>query len=176
MASQLAVTFTTKWSSLDDLVGGEQIQNGLASDVNQITPALIRTAGRNTDGHRTPDLAGPLQLQFPAGNLYLGRCERYMRPRPVRQRRFALGGKGKVIVDMLVTNSFAKRMETFTLIAIIWIGGAANGTWFEEVRTPDLPELQCKFMKCRSIARPGAGCLVRDPGAAKAGLVAKESR
>jgi hypothetical protein len=48
---------------------GEQIRIGLASDVVQIAPALIRTASRNADGHRTLDLAGPLQSQLPTGIL-----------------------------------------------------------------------------------------------------------
>jgi len=34
-------------------------------------------------------------------------------------------------------------METFVLIAFIWTGGRLP----EQVRTPDLPELQCRLMK-----------------------------
>jgi hypothetical protein len=36
-------------------------------------------------------------------------------------------------------------MEIFVFVAFNWTGQA--GTWFTEVRTPDLPELQCKLMK-----------------------------
>ena len=39
--------------------------------------------------------------------------------------------------------------------------GGANGSWFKEVRTPDLPELHENTDPSRAL---GAGCLVRDPG------------
>jgi hypothetical protein len=32
-------------------------------------------------------------------------------------------------------------MNACVLIAFIWSGSGADGTWFKEVRTPDLPEL-----------------------------------
>jgi hypothetical protein len=39
-------------------------------------------------------------------------------------------------------------MKTFTLIAFLWLGGT-DFPRIKEVRTPDLPELQCKLMACR---------------------------
>ena len=64
-------------------------------------------------------------------------------------------------------------METFTLIAIIWIGGGA--TWFEEVRTPDLPELQCKLMKMQiHRARPGQGAWCEIQGRSKPAFAPRE--
>ena len=44
-------------------------------------------------------------------------------------------------------------METFVLIAFIWVGG---GTGFQKVRTPDLLELQCRLMAMQiDRVRPG---------------------
>jgi hypothetical protein len=52
-------------------------------------------------------------------------------------------------------------METFVLIALVWTGA---GIGVREVRTPDLPELQCKLMKLQhDSARlgPRAWCAIQ---------------
>ena len=44
-------------------------------------------------------------------------------------------------------------METFILVAFIWMGGRLP----EQVRTPDLPELQCKLMRLQIDRARGRG-------------------
>ena len=77
-----------------------------------------------------------------------------MRPRPVRHKAFVLGGKGRSIVDILVTKFRARGfgMETFTLVAWFVLCEPRGGD-FADMRVPGLMEAECK-MRAKEFAAP----------------------